>query len=311
MQKTLVIGATGYLGSAIVRVLLARGAEVHGMARSPKSKSKLEAMGVIPVEGNLEDLAALKALVARFTAVIISAHIPFDAEFEIVSAIIEGCRLGNGHFIFTSGTGVLGVESKDGTWSDYAFAEDDPFPFPAGYARMARLKTEDAVRDAASTGLHTTVIRPPLIYGLGGSMQIPMIFESARQTGKACYIGHGLNLYSNAHVDDVAEVFALALEKGTPGALYHVVSGEANFRSIAEAVAAVLGCETQSIDFAQACEIWGELPAGAGLAVNSRSTPRRTRAELGWEPKHIDVIEDIRSGSYKTRYQGMLAAARP
>lgn len=64
-----------------------------------------------------------------------------------------------------------------------------------------------------------------------------------------------------------------------------------------------MGCGTRSVTFAEASGIWGELVAGAALAVNSRSVPRRTRDELGWTPRHVDLIDDIRNGSYRERYQ--------
>ena len=73
-------------------------------------------------------------------------------------------------------------------------------------------------------------------------------------------------------------------------------------RSVAEAAATVVGCGTRSIDYQQACELWGEFWVANALAVNSRSTSPRARKELGWEPAHIDLISDIRDGSYKHRY---------
>jgi nucleoside-diphosphate-sugar epimerase len=103
--------------------------------------------------------------------------------------------------MFTSGTGVLAIESKDGRWNDYTFAEDDPFPFPPMPVRSARLRNEDFVRQSADRA-HTTVVRLPLIYGVAGSSHIPLMFESAEQTGTVCYLGLGLNLYSNVHVYD-------------------------------------------------------------------------------------------------------------
>jgi nucleoside-diphosphate-sugar epimerase len=202
---------------------------------------------------------------------------------------------------------VVSIEAGDGQWNENAFAEDDPFPFPARHNRAVRIKTEDFVRGAAAGGLHTTVIRPPLIYGHGGSIQIPQLFESARKTGAACYLGQGMNLYSNVHVDDLAEVYCLAIEKGRPGALYHAVSGEANFRMLAEAVASVSGCGTRSLNYAEACDLWGNVWVDLALAVNSRIRAPRTRAELGWVPQHLDVVEDIRSGSYREAYQASTA----
>jgi nucleoside-diphosphate-sugar epimerase len=228
-----------------------------------------------------------------------------------MQAMVDGCSAGKTeHLVFTSGSGVLSIEALDGRWSQYTFGEDDPFPFPERPNRAVRIQTEDLVRNASGDRLSTYVIRPPLIYGNGGSIQIPQIFESVRATGAACYLGYGLNLYSAVHVEDLAEAYCLAVEKGTPGALYHTVSGEANFRSIAEAVAQVAGCETKSLDYAAACDLWGQFWVDIALAVNSRSIAKRTVEDLGWEPKHIDVIEDIRNGSYAERYRAGLSEYR-
>jgi hypothetical protein len=104
----------------------------------------------------------------------------------------------------------------------------------------------------------------------------------------------------------LADAYRLVAERGAPGALYHAVSGEADFRSIAEAVAVVMDCEAQSVSFERACEIWGDLVAAAALAVNSRSVARRTSSELGWKPSRTDIIEDIRKESYRERFGGQV-----
>jgi nucleoside-diphosphate-sugar epimerase len=302
VEKTLVIGATGYLGAAIARAFVAGGELVHGLARSEQNRTQLVASGVTPVAGALDDLAALGDLASQFEVVILAAAIDFARERDVVAALVDGCAVGGGHFMLTSGTGVLGIESKEGRWSDYAFAEDDPFPFPPMPVRAARFGNEEFVRRSGER-VHTTVVRLPLLYGLAGSSQIPSMFESADKTGSVCFLGYGLNLYSNVHVDDAAAVYPLARERGTSGALYHAVAGEANFRSMAEAVAAVVGCEARSVTYEEACTIWHPRMVHAGFAVNSRSVPRRTRADLGWEPRHLDMLEDIRTGSYHDWYQ--------
>ncbi len=298
-MKTLIIGATGYIGSAIARNLKTHGHEVHGLARNDGNIAKLEAAGVVPAAGDLDQIEGVALLAAQYDATILAGLAGRSEESVVVAALVESCRGSSRKFIYTSGTGVLGIEAHDGRWSDYAFEEDDPFPFAGAETRAWRIPTEEMVREAGRQGVHAMVLRPPLVYGHGGSTQVPAIFESVLKTGKACYIGLGLNLYSNVHVDDLAEAFRLALEKGTPGALYHTVAGEVNFRAIAEAVAHVMQCQTESISFERACEIWGERIASIALAVNSRSVARRTREELGWEPRHLDMIDDIRSGSYR------------
>ena len=123
-----------------------------------------------------------------------------------------------------------------------------------------------------------------------------------KTTGSACYLGAGLNLYTNVHVRDLAQVYRLALEKGAPGALYHAVAGEANFRSLAEAVAEVMGCKARSVTLDEAKEIWTPFIGPLFFGVSSRSRAPRTRRELGWEPKYLDVIDDIRNGSYRATY---------
>ncbi len=298
-MQTLIIGATGYIGSAIARNLKSHGHEVHGLARNDGNIAKLEGAGVVPAAGDLDQIEGVALLAAQYDATILAGLAGRSEESVVVAALIESCRGSPRKFIYTSGTGVLGIEAHEGHWSDYAFEEDDPFPIAGGMTRAWRIPTEEMVREAGRQGVHAMVLRPPLIYGHGGSTQVPAIFDSVLKTGKACYIGRGLNLYSNVHVDDLADAYRLAVEKGAPGALYHAVSGEANFRSIAEAVADVMECETESISFQRSCEIWGELLAANGLAVNSRSVPRRTREELGWEPLHLDLIDDIRNGSYR------------
>lgn len=301
-MRTFVIGATGYVGSAVARAFKARGHHVAGLARNDAAVETLKQAGVEPMLGTVADEDFCSRL-AGYDVIVMAAMIPFEEEAPFMTRLLTAFQGQNKHILFTSGTGVLSIGAQDGAWNQNTFAEDDPFPFPSRSNRAIRIQSEDMVRAASDGTLKTYVIRPPLIFGRGGSIQIPQIFESARRTGKACYLGLGLNLYSAVHVDDLAEVYCLAVERGTPGALYHSVAGEANFRSIAEAVATVVGCETQSLTYDEACELWGAFWVDIALAVNSRSIARRTVDELGWSPKHLDVIEDIRNGSYRDKYE--------
>jgi len=302
-MRVFVIGATGYVGSAVAGAFLARGHEVHGLARSPEGGERLRNMGIEPLAGSLTDLEPLCEAVRSFDAVVFCPMLDFEEERHVMQALVAAMEGTGKTLLFTSGSGVLSVPSLDGTWSEYSFAEDDPFPFPDTFNRKVRLSTEKLVRAAADREVRAMVIRPPLIYGRAGSIQIPQLFESARKTGAVCYLGRGLNLYTNVHVDDVAELFCLAAEKGMSGALYHAVAGEVNFRSLAEAVACVVGCETRSLNYDEACELWGASWVDLGLAVNSRCRAVRAREELGWRPRHDDVIEDIKYGSYREAYQ--------
>lgn len=300
MMRVLIIGANSYVGSGVARALKADGINVTGLARTPESTELLKAAGLNTIAGDLTDLRQLGEIAKTFDAVI-AVYIPYDDEDRVMRALLAALEGSNRPLIFTSGTGVLGIETKEGVWSEESFGEDDSFtpaPWLAG-----RVAVENMVRASAARGMRPMVIRPPLVWGNGGSKQVPTIFDSVKETGVACYIGRGLNAYSNVHVDDLAQVYRLALAKGTAGALYHAVAGEVNFRSLAEAVAKTMNCGTRSVDYDQACRIWGPVMTQFGLAVNSRSKAVHTRRELGWIPRHLDLVDDIRTGSYRAAYE--------
>jgi nucleoside-diphosphate-sugar epimerase len=160
------------------------------------------------------------------------------------------------------------------------------------------VQTENKVRAASQRGVRAMVVRPPLIWGHGGSKQVPAIFQSVRTAGAACYIGAGLNLYSHVHVDDLAEVYRLAVLGGEPGALYHAVAGEANWRTLARAVAKVSGVAAKSVSIDEAKDIWGPFIGPLFFGVSSRSRAVASRRELGWSPTRLDLEDDILTGSY-------------
>ena len=303
-MKTLVIGATGYIGSRIAQAFLSHGNDVYGLARNEKSKSILLSAGITPIEGNLADIDGLMKHLDGFETLVFAAMVPFQDEQQIVRHLLSSFSKPSRTFIFISGSGVVAIPALDGEWNDYTAAEDDPYPCESVLrTRKVRLVTENLIIAAAKGGLRSLIIRPPLVWGYGGSIQIPQFFESARKTGTVCYLGQGMNLYSHVHVDDIATATYLAFEKGRPGNIYHLVAGEVNFRSIAEAVGEVTGCPTRSINYDEAVGLWGAAWVEIGLAVNSRMRAPKTRSQLCWKPVHVDLIADIRNGSYKEAYE--------
>ncbi len=302
-MKVLVFGATGFVGSAVARAFLERGHEVTGVGRSEGNTSVIVKLGMTPVIADYSDRPAMAALAGKHDVTVFAAMIDWAEEQPLFAAIFDALRHSGKTFLYTSGTGVLSIANQLGHWNESTFAEDDLFPFTPTAQSQLRLDTEAMVRAVAADGIRSFVMRPGMIWGHGGSIHIPRIFDSAIRTGAACYMGLGLNLYSNIHVDDLAEAYALAHERGAPGAVYHAVAGEANFRSVAEAVATVVGCDARSVDYEDACAIWSRGWVDLAIAVNSRSLCPRTRSELGWLPTRLDMIEDIRSGSYRDTYQ--------
>jgi len=294
--QVLIIGAGGFLGSGVSRRVAAAGHNVLALARTPEKAAQFDQLGYGSVIGDFAGSALLDAA-DRADAVINCASIPFDQEWPSVAPILDRLRGSQKPFVQTTGTAVLSIETPNGEWREETFAEDDPFTPPPWIA--VRTETEARVRAAAAEGVRAMVVRPPMIWGHGGSAQIPAIIDSVRTTGAACYVGSGLNLYSHVHVDDLGDLYRLTLEVGAPGALYHSVAGEICWRSVAEAVGQAHGRAARSVTLEDAKRIWGDFRGPLFFGVSSRSRSPRSRTELGWTPKHVDVLTDVLSGSYR------------
>jgi nucleoside-diphosphate-sugar epimerase len=295
-MRVFIVGAGGYLGGALARALSEDGHPVAALARDEDRARAFAAQGLEPVMGDLAGLPDLRGVLAGFDAIILAAAIPFDQEWGVAEALIGALEGSGKAFVMTSGTGVLSHETPRGEWREETYAEDEPFTPPPWIA--VRVETENKVRAARERGVRTLVVRPPLIWGHGGSKQVPAIFQSVKTTGSACYIGAGLNLYSHVHVDDLARVYALALEKGLAGGLYHAVAGEVCWRTLARAVAQATGTSARGVSLDEARQIWGPFIGPLFFGVSSRSRAVRTRAELGWSPRHLDLEADVLEGSY-------------
>jgi nucleoside-diphosphate-sugar epimerase len=288
-MKAFVIGATGYLGSRVARRLLEAGYAVSGLSRTERGDEALIKLGVAPIRGDAEAEDLISAAARDADATVFAPQLLLEPEQKAVLQILAALEGSGKTFIFTSGTGVL-AQRTEGDWSEDTFAEDDTFV--PHKPLVMRVQTEELVRLAGrQRGVRAMVIRPPMIWGDRGCVVVGQMHASLRKTGQVCYIGAGLNLYSNVHVFDVAEVFALALMKGTAGSLYHAVSGETSFRALAEMIAQRAGATARSVSMVEADEIWGKFFTRIVFSVCSRSRSPKTRRELGWVPRYLDLEE--------------------
>jgi nucleoside-diphosphate-sugar epimerase len=290
-MRTFVIGATGFVGRSLVRRLRETGHGVAGLARSEAAEKKLSEIGVTAVKGDVLQPETIVSSLARFDAIVFMPRIDLARELLCVKVLLDALEGSGKRFIFTSGTGVL-VQNSDGDWHEASYAEDDPFTRAA--LAGARVDTENLVRAASRRGIHAMTIRPPLIWGYGWQRALSALHGSAR-SGAVCYLGRGLNVMSSIHVDDLAEIYRLALEKGVSGALYHAVSGEQSWRALAAEVARLRGLPLRSVDLAEARELFGDVIASIVFSVTSRTRCPRTRNELGWRPSpdRLDIFAEL------------------
>jgi nucleoside-diphosphate-sugar epimerase len=289
-QNILVIGATGYLGGVLARHLDGEGHQVSGVARSKEAGAKLVEAGITPVFGNLDAVMSPVLDAARVADVVVyTAQVEFEREPVVMARLCEALEGTGKTLIFTSGSGVF-MKDTGGDWVSDALAEDDafaPVPFMSG-----RVEAERVVRAAAEMRVRAMVVRPPAIWGPGDNGQVARVYRTVAATGAACYIGSGLAVYSSVHHDDLARLYSLAIERGTPGALYHASGGEFSWRWIAESVARDLGVPTRSLGVEEAHGMFG--PVGATIySACSRSLDTRSRRELGWTPVHLDMLSQV------------------
>jgi nucleoside-diphosphate-sugar epimerase len=173
--------------------------------------------------------------------------------------------------LHTSGTSIIGDEAM-GEPSDRIVHEDTAFePLPD---KVARVAIDRLVLGAP--GIRSVVLCNSMIYGhsMGApaqSVQIPTRVREAKASGVARYIGRGLNRWSNVHIADVLDLYALALGRAEPGTFAFVESGEEALGEVARTIAAKLGLRSaRSMAPDEAIATWGRRTAVFSLGYNSR-----------------------------------------
>jgi nucleoside-diphosphate-sugar epimerase len=279
-------GATGYIGGTLARRLLDDGHSLRGLVRDAEKGRRLASFGVEPVIGGLDDAALLATEARRADAVINTAS---SDHRGAVDAFLEALAGSNKPFIHTSGSSIVADDAHGDAASDKVYDEDTPVaPVPGKRARVAIDRT---IRDASRRDVRSIVVCPSMIYGNGlglarDSAQIPGLARRARAWGVVRHVGQGLNVWSNVHVEDVADLYRLALAKAPAGAFYFAENGEASYLDICEAIARRLGLGApQAWPFEEAAKELGENSAAYTFGSNSRVRAKRARDEFGWQPK--------------------------
>ncbi|GGF36160.1 NAD-dependent epimerase/dehydratase family protein [Subtercola lobariae] len=296
MTKTrvLVTGAVGYIGQAVSQRLQIGGYDVSGLTRSAAGLGALDARGITPVRGDLDDVVLLERLARDFDVIVDTATADHA---ESTAAFLRGLEGSNKTYVRTSGTGVY-TDLAHGSASDRVFTEST-LHTPAEVV-AARYASDFAVSDAAERGIRTIVIRPSMIYGDGASEQLPLLIRRAIISNRSVYVGAGENRWSNVYLPDLAEVYALAIEKAAPGSIYNIGAGEESLGNIAAAVATLIGAgSAESVSPEEAFGLFGQRWVEVALSSNSRVDSTKAREELGWNPLGPALVDDLTAGSYK------------
>lgn len=279
-MSVLITGATGHIGSAVLRSLLAHGRDVVALVRNDTNAERVAALGASPVVGDLADLDLVARLVAQSDGFIHTAS-PGDessakVDGDMVDVVIQTLSGTSTPYLHTGGVWVFG-DGQD-------IVETDPFkPLPI---TAWRLDIESRLRASA---VRSTIIAPTVVYGHGQG--IPNVLSG---DDGVHLVGNGIQHWATVHADDLADLYFLALDRAGADAYFLGASGvNPTVLQLGEAAANGRPVIAESIEQSQTR--LGALFADA-LLLDQQAAGRHARDTLGWNPTRPTLAEQLASG---------------
>ena len=292
-MKVFVTGATGFIGSAVVKELLLAGHQVLGLVRSENGAKALHALGAEVHFGDLKDIESICKGAASADGVIHTAFnhddfTVFKESCEHDRRIIEA--LGS---VYTGDDRPIIVTSALGILSSgrIVFESDSPISGP-----NPRIASEQAADAVAATSVRVAVVRlSPTVHGKGDHGFISRLINIAREKGISVYQKEPLNYWPAVHRLDAAKLYRLALETAAPsGTRYHAAAEQGvPFKDIATAIGQALNVPVVAKNKEEAALHFGSFAHFA--AMNVQASSEETRRALSWQPVETTLLKDIES----------------
>lgn len=289
-MRIFVTGATGFIGTELVKELIETGHQVRGLTRSESGVEHLKAVGAEVHRGDLRDLHSLREGAMGMDAVVNLAFshdwskFAQNAEDEIQAIKTLGAALEPGKLlVVTSGIGMTSAGPGQ------VRRETDP---PVDSPAVPR-RPEYAAQAVAENGVHVAIMRLPQVHDTRKQGLVTMLIQIARQKGVSAYIADGAIRWAAGPLKDVAHLYRLAVEKtGSGVTTYHAVQEEGvSLRQIAEVIGTGLKVPVVSILAEKAGEHFGMF--GQFATLDMPATSEWTRKTLGWKPTGPGLIEDL------------------
>lgn len=289
-MRIFLTGATGFIGTAVTRELIAAGHHVLGLTRSEQGAHHLAASGAEAHYGDVNDLDSLRRGISQADGVI---HTAFNHDFSTFLANCESDRqvieamgrelAGSSRpLIITSGV-ALGALQPNTLASEDNFNPDHANPRKA--SELGGIKA--AEQGASVSVVRLSQVHDPIKQGL-----ITPLVELALQKGVSAYVEEGQNCWSAVHISDAARLYVLALEKNATNSRYNAVAEPAiPMKTLAETLGRVLNLPVKRLATHEAAEHFGWMNIFVTHDMSASSD--LTQQRLGWKPTGPSLIADL------------------
>ncbi len=289
-ETVLLTGATGYVGSVVAEKLRAAGYAVRGLTRSESKVSDLEAKGIEPIVGDVNN-ADLMAKAAMGVSAIVhtaspNAPKPGESMEQILASAVRANELladlaakSSARLIVTSGASLYGP--TEGQVVD----ETTPLRVPPFAAPLAEVETALAEKGRAY------ILRLGFVYGRNQSAPMRVLADNVRERGAPAIVDPA-NRLSVVHVDDLADLYVALLEAESPPAVVNGVASILPWPEVMGAIAKAVGNsdEAETISPDEAATLGG--PA-IYMPIDMAVSGYLARRHLGWQPREPDFATDL------------------
>jgi nucleoside-diphosphate-sugar epimerase len=292
-MKVALTGATGFIGSHVLRELQEHGHEVTAFVRDASKADILADRGATPTAVDLYDRAAVVGVLRDADAAIHTAS-PGDAtsadlDSAVANAAIEAFAGSGKPYLQISGLWIYG---NNPSVSEQSAIDSPP---------LVAWKEQIEQRVLAAPDMRAVLIAPGVAYGDGGGGIPGLLLASPRdEAGNLIMLGSGQQHWSTVHVADLANFFRLVLEQDSARGRYVIGDGQnptvAEVTEAAAVAAGAQGAVPGSDD--EARTRLGDYFAEV-LLLDQGTVAAKARAELGWAPSHPGLPEEFRDGSYR------------
>jgi len=231
-MKTLVTGATGFLGGALTRRLHHMGWDVTALGRNPAKLNQLEDDGIRIVRTDISKKDQVTASFSAFDLVFHCAALPspwggfekfYQANVIGTRNIVQACLENNVKRLVYISTPSIYFDYD----SHIGVKENDPLPEPISHYAHTKRLAEEEIDKGFAQGLAVVSIRPRAIFGEGDTVIFPRLL-SRLKTGRLPILGDGENIVDLTYVQNVVDALLLCAESptNTLGKTYNISNGE-------------------------------------------------------------------------------------